>query len=222
MIFAAGFGTRMGPLTKFAPKPLIKVAGKPLIDYAIATLREAGVTQIVANSHYRFEQLEEHLKRHQVIISREVPNILDTGGGLKAALPKLAADTVITLNADVVWFGLNPIKSLTSAWRPDTMDALLLCVPLDRALGRDNDGDFTIRPDSSVERGGSSVYTGAQIIKTAAVIQETKRVFSLNRVWNRLAACRRLFGNNYDGIWCDVGHEKGVALAESQFRSGDV
>ena len=222
MIFSAGFGTRMGRRTKNIPKPLVQVAGKPLIDYAIETLREADVPRIVANTHYRFQQLEKHLERRDIIISREEPDILETGGGLKAALAKIAADVVITHNADIIWFGPNPIKALLSAWHPDLMDALLLCVPLKRALGRTINGDFTIRSDNTVERGGSNVYTGAQIIKTNEIELETEPVFSLNKVWNRLADNGRLHATSYEGIWCDVGHEKGITLAESRLRKIDV
>ena len=59
MVFAAGFGTRMKPLTNTLPKPLIKVAGKPLIDHALGLLE--GISTVVVNTHYRADQMEAHL-----------------------------------------------------------------------------------------------------------------------------------------------------------------
>ena len=58
MLFAAGFGTRMGALTQDRPKPLINVAGRPLIDHALDLAHYAGITRIVANTHYRAEMIE--------------------------------------------------------------------------------------------------------------------------------------------------------------------
>ena len=85
MIFAAGFGTRMGSLTPDLPKPMIPVAGRPMIDHAVDLARDAGVGSIVANTHYQCEKLEPHLVALDVLALRETPDILDTGGGLRAA-----------------------------------------------------------------------------------------------------------------------------------------
>ena len=87
MIFAAGFGTRMGPLTATRPKPLIEVAGRTLLDRALAMGAQAGVARTVVNTHYLREQVAAHLAdRPEIAISAEA-EILETGGGLKAALP---------------------------------------------------------------------------------------------------------------------------------------
>ena len=85
MLFAAGFGTRMGSLTANRPKPLISIAGKPLIDHALQIADAVGPSKIVINLHYLREQIERHLSGRDVVFSWERPKILDTGGGLKAA-----------------------------------------------------------------------------------------------------------------------------------------
>ena len=103
MIFAAGFGTRMGPLTATRPKPLIEVAGRTLLDRALAMGAQAGVARTVVNTHYLREQVAAHLAdRPEIAISAEA-EILETGGGLKAALPLLGPGPVMTLNPDAVW-----------------------------------------------------------------------------------------------------------------------
>lgn len=89
MLFAAGFGTRMGALTAERPKPLVPVAGKPLIDHALALADAYGPLRRVANAHYHADQIVAHLAGRDVAINVETPRILDTGGGLRAALPLL-------------------------------------------------------------------------------------------------------------------------------------
>lgn len=217
MLFAAGFGTRMGTLTATRPKPLIPVAGRALIDHALAQADGAGITRRVANAHYLPEQIAAHLQGRDVTLSFEA-EILETGGGLKAALPLLAADTVLTLNTDAVWTGRNPLQQLIEAWDGARMDALLLLLPADRALGHGGAGDFLMDPEGRLTRArgrAGPVYLGAQMICTRGLGQITDRVFSLNRLWDKMIAEGRLFGLIHDGLWCDVGRPEGIAEAEA-------
>ena len=215
MILAAGFGTRMRHLTTYQPKPLIKVAGRALIDHALDLGRDAGAAPIVANLHYLPEMLESHLQGSDVRTIREEPDILETGGGLRNALPLLGTDPVATLNSDAVWAGPNPLRLLMNAWDPGRMDALLICVPMQRAHGGDGKGDFDIGDDGRLHRGGDTVYGGAQILKTDLLESVSDKAFSTNIVWNMMAKRERLFGLPYPGHWCDVGHPDGIAEAEA-------
>lgn len=222
MLFAAGFGTRMGALTRDRPKPLIKVAGQPLLDHALDIARAAGMAQIVVNTHYKAEQIAAHLAGQNIAISHEVTEILDTGGGLRAALPLLKASPVFTMNTDAVWRGPNPLTLLAEAWREGEMDALLLCLPPAQAIGHTGAGDFRLGPDGRATRGHGLIYSGAQIICTEALNGLPDRAFSLNRVWDHLLENGRLFGCTYPGLWCDVGHPGGIALAEAMLENADV
>jgi MurNAc alpha-1-phosphate uridylyltransferase len=216
MIFAAGFGTRMGTLTKDRPKPLLSVGGETLLDRTLALSEAAGIGRKVVNAHYHADQIARHLAgRGDVHVAHETPEILDTGGGLKAALPVLGAGPVFTANSDAVFAGQNPFRALAAAWDPAAMDALLLLVPLGSAIGRQGGGDFVMDADGRLSRGGGLVYTGAQIADTGRVAEVPERVFSLNRVWDAMAAEGRLFGTVYPGRWCDVGHPEGIAQAEA-------
>ena len=215
MLFAAGFGTRMGPLTQNKPKPLISVGGKALIDHALSLVDDFGDLDLVVNLHYRADRLAEHLSARRVQLSYELPDILDTGGGLKAALPLLNTSPVFTMNSDAIWSGPNPLRQLAEAWRGQDMDALLICLEPDNVVGREGPGDFSFDPEGRVLRGGGLVYGGVQIIKTGAVAEHAGTVFSLNEIWDKLAARGRLFGCRYPGRWCDVGHPGGLKLAEA-------
>jgi len=222
MLFAAGFGTRMGALTADRPKPLVEVAGRPLIDHALTLAKQAGLRHIAANAHYRAAQLQAHLAPHNIPVSVEAERILDTGGGLRAALPLLGLGPVMTLNTDAVWTGPNPLATLRAAWDPARMDALLLLTPLARATGRAAPGDFALQPDGQITRRGDMVYVGAGILDPAGLAEVAEEVFSLNVLWNRIASAGRLFGTVHPGGWCDVGHPGGIALAEALLEAADA
>lgn len=219
MILAAGFGTRMGALTAKRPKPLIEVAGRALIDHALEQAR-AGSGRIVVNGHYRADAMREHLAgMADVRFVEEAPQILGSGGGIRAALPVLASPEIFTLNADAVWTGAGALAELNAAWDGDRMDGLLLMVPRARAVGRDAGGDFAIGADGRLkwDKAGA-VYTGAQILKAALFADTSEGPFSLYEIWNAALARGRLFGVAHQGGWADVGHPAGIKLAEDMLR----
>lgn len=222
MLFAAGFGTRMGALTADRPKPLIRVAGRPLIDHALDLAQAAGVGRIVVNTHYRAEQLAAHLAGRGVAISHEAGRILETGGGLKAALPLLGEGPVAVLNSDGIWTGPNPLRTLAAAWDGSRMEALLLLRPMDRARAHGPKGDFRLDAEGRLSRGQGGedhVYIGAQILKPDRISAMPDEVFSLNRPWDAMIAAGTAYGVLHPGDWCDVGHPAGIAEAEALLHS---
>ena len=222
MIFAAGYGTRMGPLTADRPKPLIEVAGRPLIDHALDLVRDFAPDRIVVNLHYRPEPLRRHLEGTEVLLSEEQPAILETGGGLRAALPLLGAGPVFTMNSDAVWSGPNPLHLLAEAWDPARMDALLLCIPRDNAVGHSGQGDFLFQSGIPAARGPGEVYSGLQIVRTDGLARIAEPAFSLNLLWDGMLRENRLFALSYPGKWCDVGRPEGIALAEEMLGHNHV
>lgn len=215
MFFCAGRGTRMLALTQDKPKPMIKVAGRPLIDHAIDAM--GGIERRFANLHYQPDALEKDLNSAGIGSIFE-PDLLETGGGLKHALPQLDRDVVFTMNTDAVWSGPAPAQALTQYWDPDIMDGLMLLIPKDRAIGHKGKGDFIAAPDGSLTRGAGDVYTGLQIIKTKYVDDIEQSHFSLNVVWETLLSRGTLFGTVYTGHWCDVGYPEAIPLAEAMLE----
>jgi N-acetyl-alpha-D-muramate 1-phosphate uridylyltransferase len=222
MIFAAGLGTRMGALTRHCPKPLIEVSGRPLIAHALDLARAARVPRIVVNTHAHPGRMRDWLSRHapEVAISHE-PDLLETGGGLRNAIPLLGPGPVFTLNADMVWHGPNPLDTLAAAWAPDRMDALLCLLPRDLARGHAGPGDFFMGPEGALARRGTApsadfVYAGCQILTLSALDAFAPGRFSLNRVWDALLARGRMSGVVHPGGWVDVGRPEGIALAEAE------
>lgn len=222
MIFAAGLGTRMGMLTSNCPKPLLCVGGQTLLDHTLALVREAEIPRVVVNIHAHADQMRQHLAHAapEVKISHEVER-LETGGGLKHALPLLDAAPVFTLNIDMIWSGRNPLLTLRDAWEGNRMGALLLLVPRTGARGHLGAGDFFLSADGRITPRGASetadyVFTGAQILDPAPVHRVAEPAFSLWPVWEHLLAEGRMFGAVHSGEWTDVGTPEGLALAEAK------
>ncbi len=218
MLFAAGFGTRAGKLTADRPKPLLRAGRQPLIDHALTVIDQAGVERCVVNLHYRAEMLAEHLAgRSGVILSHEHPDILETGGGLLAALPLLGPEPVYTLNSDIFWKGQNPLLTLEDAWPKSNAGALLLLSPPTLALSHSGKCDFVLDESGRARRCATGeeglVYAGAQIIRTDGLGEHGRRVFSLNLEWDRLAARGELFGIIHHGEWVDAGTPEGLQIA---------
>lgn len=223
MLFAAGFGTRMGALTADRPKPLIPVAGRALIDHALDLAEAAGAGPVVVNLHYRGDQIRAHLAGRTVIFSEEA-EILETGGGLRHALGHLGTGPVFTLNSDAVWTGANPLAQLEAGWDAARMDGLLLVAPPGAARGHGPRADFALGPDGRLMRSATGVvYLGAQILRTEGLAGIGESVFSLNRLWDRMIAEGRLYGVIHQGGWCDVGRPETIAEAEALLaEAGDV
>lgn len=223
MIFAAGFGTRMRPLTDARPKPLIEVAGRALLDHALELSGPLGIKQII-NAHYLAEQIISHCAtRPNCTVLHETPEVLDTGGGIKNALPALGPDPVFALNSDAVWAGPNPLSLLADAWEPDRMDALLMLVPITQTVGYTRAGNFSIDSSGRLAKDAAGqVYTGAQILRTDAIRNHDETVFSLHMAWNKALENGRAYGLTYPGRWADVGTPDGIALAEEMLRDADV
>ena len=126
------------------------------------------------------------------------------------------------MNTDAVWQGPNAISTLLESWIPETMDALLLCVPKDNAMGHTGSGDFILADDGRLAYGAGDIYTGVQIIRTDLLSEIDETSFSLKLLWEKLLARKRMYGVRYTGRWCDVGTPEGVTLAEDMLGYSNV
>jgi MurNAc alpha-1-phosphate uridylyltransferase len=227
MVMAAGLGKRMRPLTASRPKPLIEVAGRALIDHCLDRLRAAGVEKAVVNVHYLAGALEAHLKNRvediEIVVSDERRQLLETGGGLRRALPLIDADPFLAVNSDNLWIDgpVDTLRLLASGWDEARMDALLLLVPLARAYCHPGRGDFHMNSAGALKRRKPNgvapfVFTGIQIL--------AKRLFdgalpdgpfSTNLLWDRAMAAGRCFGTVHQGLWFDIGRPEAIVRAEA-------
>jgi MurNAc alpha-1-phosphate uridylyltransferase len=230
MIMAAGLGKRMRPLTATKPKPLIEVGGKALLDHVLERLRIAGVRTIVVNVHYLAEALEAHLtsRSHglEVVISDERDLLMETGGGLVKAAPLIDCDPFLALNSDNLWIDgpADTLKLLASQWDDSRMDALLLLVPLARALNHQGMGDFHMDRAGRLRRRERShvapfVFTGIQIVSKRLLRDPPEGPFSTNLLWDRAIDEGRCFGAVHQGLWFDVGTPQCIQLTETALEN---
>ena len=230
MVLAAGLGERMRPLTLRMPKPLVPLAGRPLIDHVLDRIAAAGIQSAVVNVHYLPEQLESHLvsrggRQPNILISDERGVLLDTGGGVKKALPLLGRGPFLVHNADSVWGeGATPALSrMLRLWNAAVMDCLLLLAPVTTSIGYAAKGDFSMAPDGRLARreDGEIVpfaFAGVSLCDERLFKDAPEGRFSLNLLWDRALARGKLYGMRLDGRWMHVGSPEALAEAEAAFE----
>jgi MurNAc alpha-1-phosphate uridylyltransferase len=230
MVLAAGLGNRMRPLTDAVPKPLVRLGGRPLIDYVLDRIADAGVARAVVNVHYRAQQLIEHLAtrtRPQIAISDESGQLLDTGGGVKKALPQLGQGGFLIHNSDSVWIepaGSN-LSRLFGAWRAEQMDCLMLLARVETSIGYEGAGDFLLDVEGRIARrlqglSAPFVFTGVSLAHPRLLAQTPDGKFSLNLPWDRAIAAGRAYGVVLEGTWMHVGDPMALAAAERLLDRG--
>lgn len=231
MVLAAGLGKRMRPITDTRPKPLVEVGGRALIDHALDRLAKAGIARAVVNVHYLGDQVVGHLAgRSDLAITiadeRETPEPLETGGGIKRALPMLGP-TFVVMNSDSLWTegatsdregATSNLGRMLAGWRPGEMDILLLLAARD-SLGYDGAGDFEMAGDGRLARrvpGGTAplVYAGVAILGRDLFDDTPEGAFSLNLLFDRAIVAGRLYGVRLDGEWLHVGTPEAIRDAE--------
>jgi MurNAc alpha-1-phosphate uridylyltransferase len=229
MVLAAGFGTRMHPLTEHKPKPLVEVAGRPLIDHVLDKLAQAGVKRAVVNVHHFADLLERHLaarKAPAIAISDERGVLLGTGGGVKKALALLNGEPFFLINSDTIWLdGATPnLRRLADAFDPAAMDALLLLAPTKGSIGYGGRGDFLMAADGRLTARGERevapfVYAGAAILSPALFEDAPAGEFPLTALFARAGAAGRLHGLALEGRWMHVGTPQAIPLAEQAIKA---
>ena len=225
MIFAAGLGTRMRPITDTLPKPLVKVRGKALIDHVLDAFADAGVPEAVVNVHYLGDQIEAHLADRMaphIVISDERAKLLDQGGGIRKALPLLGAAPFFVANTDAFWVEgpASNLRRLAQAFDPTRMDALLLVAASATSVGVDWPGDFHMDQEGRLTKRGENevaafVYSGVGILKSEPFANDPREVFRLSPFLFEAAEKGRLFGVRLDGLWLHVGTPQAIGEAEA-------
>ena len=225
MLLSAGLGKRMAPAANGLPKPLVLLHGKALIDHALDRLAAAGVARAIVNVHYKADLIEAHLQNRQVPaieISDERAALLDTGGGVKKALPRLGPGPFLIHNADSVWIegvGSN-LARLAGAWDDARMDCLLLLAGASASHGYQGRGDFALESDGRIRRRKVEqelvpfAFTGVSVAHPRLFDGSPDGAFSLNLVWSRAIAAGRAYGVRMDGEWMHVGSPDALAEAE--------
>jgi len=216
MILAAGLGTRMRPLTDHCPKPLLEAGGKPLIVHHLERLRAGGIIDVVINVSYRAEQLVAALGDGRdfgvhIAWSRETTP-LETGGGIRQALPLLGEAPFLLVNGDV-WCDLDP------AGLPALGDDLARLVLVDNP-DHHPQGDFHLDAAGRVHAEGEPrlTFAGISLLDPALVADEPPGAFALAPLLRRAMAEGRVGGHRHRGAWVDVGTPERLADLDRRLR----
>lgn len=235
MILAAGFGTRLRPLTNTVPKALVPVAGRPLIEYGLLFLKAHGIEEVVINLHHLGEKIRATLGDGsiyglRITYSPEDP-ILESGGGLKNAQPFLDGETFVVLNCDtIIDLDLHALRAAhrktkaaaTLVLRPDSEAARygILETDVTNRIRR-----FLGQPSEVNEPLSSYMFTGLQLLEPRifAFMPEAKP-FSTTRATYpaMLHAGEPLYGFIHTGTWMTVDDAEAMARATQAIVSGQV
>jgi MurNAc alpha-1-phosphate uridylyltransferase len=244
MLFAAGYGTRMRPLTDATPKPLITLGGRALLDFNLQRFLDFVCERVVINTHYLADQIADHIARwraetpgsarnyaaSELCISHE-SELLETGGGIVKALPLLGSDPFFSANADSFWIdGAEPaLARMGARFDAARMDALLLLVPRARSVGYQGPGDFDLDPESGelIRHGARPyVFSGLHLFHPRLFAGRAVAPFSLRELYReaerpdgRLA---RFHGLVHDGDWVHVGTPAELAAAERHLAGSEA
>jgi N-acetyl-alpha-D-muramate 1-phosphate uridylyltransferase len=226
MVLAAGYGTRLKPLTDRMPKPLVPVAGKPMIEYSLEKLRAYGIEEVIINVSHLKDQLTAYVSKLSgltIKISEETEP-LETGGGLKKALPFLGNEPFFTINSDIIWLDEqeNTLDGLTRHWDDAKMDVLLLAQSKSRATGHDKGEDHLfIKPGNTIdwnEREAPYIIAGIGIMHPRILINAPDGKFTVKIIWHQALAQDRLFCLPHHGQWFQTGTLADIKTAEQHLK----
>jgi MurNAc alpha-1-phosphate uridylyltransferase len=225
MILAAGLGLRMRPLTNHLPKPLISVAGKSMLAWTYDHLKKENISNIVVNAHYLAPLIVKRAKElcPHILISQE-DILLETGGGIKKALPLLENDPFFVLNGDSLWTESTSLAHMETQWSKDQMEALLLLIPREKAHGYEGQGDFLMDSQKRLcrpEKGQNApyVYIGVQLISPKLFQHSPDGPFSINLLWDQALEKGRLYGHLHEGDWFHISTPQDLEKFEPMIAS---
>ena len=202
MILAAGFGKRIHPLTLKQPKPLLKIGDETLLSNTLKFLQLLGITQVVVNIHYLGEQIVDYINKNKfnltINIVKEKDKILDTGGGILNAIQHFSNEAFLIINPDTLWNShyLKELKMMQKVFFENEKKCLLLVVNKKKSFDQSFKGDFNLKNNLISRKSRDNldyIYTGLQIIEPGVFSNINEKVFSINKIWDKLIASNELY-----------------------------
>ncbi|UFN47468.1 nucleotidyltransferase family protein [Roseomonas sp. OT10] len=232
MVLAAGLGQRMRPLTETTPKPLLTLEGQSLLDHVLDRLAASGVRHVVVNAFHLAPQIVAACAARTDLAVEVVveDTLLETGGGVRNALPRLGGAPFAVINGDAFWLD-GPTPALTrmaGAFEPATMDVLLLLVRTSLVEGDVGRGDFLLDPLGRVRRPKERevapyLFAGVQILRPEAFEGTPEEgPWSLNRLYDRAIEAGRCFAVVHDGAWFHLSTPPDLERTERRLSHGLV
>ena len=201
MILAAGFGRRVLPLTATKPKALLKIGKETLLSNTLNFLQSFGIEEVVINVHYLGEKIIEYINNNKfdlnIKIVEEKKKVLDTGGGVLNAINNFSRGPFIIINPDTIWSSkyLKELKEMEKIFVKKKNKCLLLVVRNEKSFDKSFTGDFNLKKNLIFKENGKNLnytYTGMQIVKSDIFLSIPEKIFSINKIWDKLILEKKL------------------------------
>ncbi len=229
-ILAAGFGTRMRPLTNDVPKPMVEINGRSIIWHILDKLRMIGVYGVVVNTHYLSGVLAQHITDYQalypdmnIIISHE-NDVLDTGGGVVKALPYFEGQPFYVIAGDAYWEDgdLPALQVLSDAWDAQKMDILTWMQPVEDMVLTRGVGDYDIddcgKVRRSLDKSGSHMWTNIRINAAHIYDGASEGAFSVLPIMDAYEKKGRYFAVEADSVWHHISTPENLRAVDAHVR----
>lgn len=213
LIFAAGFGTRMRPLTNLTPKPLLTIADRPVLYHALdMILLNLNITTIYINCHHLAEQVIQSVEQYPLPSNRKVQihilyeeQILDTGGTVSLLAKKINDEAIITMNGDSLFSMENHTARLCNNFEPNSMDFLLMIQECNNTIGYDGPGEFDFGKGNQLihhkNQSHQYMFSGLQILKPSVIAAHEEKIFSLKDIFYPATGMGKVYGIINPSMW---------------------
>ena len=201
IILCAGFGKRLMPLTEKTPKPLLKIKEISLLENTINLIKVLEIKSLKINTFYLSEKIKDFIFSNnfglEIQIIEDGAEILDTGGGLLNVVNNSVETDFIVFNPDTIWNTeyANEIKQMENIYFKNNLENILMVVKKNLSFDKRFKGDFSLDGNNLKKSNDKNyIYTGCQIINKKIFKNLSKKIFSMNEIWDNYIKKENLYG----------------------------
>ena len=201
VILGAGFGKRLSPITNKIPKPLVEIGNETILEKTIKLVKKLNLKKILINAHYKRDQLKNFIEKKNFDIDielfEEVPEILNTGGGILNMIMENKNEYFLTFNPDTLWNEnyIDEILKMENQFFNSNSKNILLVVNKDKSFDQNLIGDFNLEAEKlNKTKPLNFIYKGCQILEKKIFKKFNNKSFPMSEVWNDLLSRNELMG----------------------------
>ena len=199
LILCAGYGKRLNPITLNKPKPLIEINEKTLLQNTLNLITSLNVKNILINSFYLSEQIENYVKSHNLNLKviKDGNKILDTGGGIFNLIDNSNQNDFLVFNPDTIWNDsyILEIQSMEKFYFEKKVKNILLVTEKSNSFDQRMKGDFSLKNNILNKTSDKNfIFTGCQILNKSIFDNYRIETFSVNTIWDEMILKNKLYG----------------------------
>ena len=201
VILGAGFGKRLSPITNKIPKPLVEIGNETILEKTIKLVKKLNLKKVLINTYYKRDQLKNFIEKKNFDIDielfEEVPEILNTGGGILNMIMEKKNEYFLTFNPDTLWNEnyIDEILEMENQFFNSNSKNILLVVNKDKSFDKNLVGDFNLNANKlNKTKPLNFIYTGCQILEKKIFEKFNNKSFPMSEVWNDLLSRNELTG----------------------------